>query len=121
MKRRKNARSAPLRREGKARGVLAGQANRAEAAASFGAAAKAAPKRAGRRRDIGPAGCADRPSRPHSPRSPAPRHAAGRTVSLRRCRLTGVRIAAATGVPPATADRALKRAGLSRIRVTFPP
>ena len=35
---------------------------------------------------------------------------------MRRHRLTGAHIAAATGVPPATADRILKRAGLSRIR-----
>ena len=79
MKMRKNARPAPLRREGTARRVLAGQTNRAEAAASFGAAAKAVSKWAGRFRDFGPAGCADRSPRPRRPRRPTPRHVAERT------------------------------------------
>ena len=42
MKMRKNARSAPLRREEMARRVVAGQVGRAEVAASFGVTAKTA-------------------------------------------------------------------------------
>ena len=116
MKMRKNARSAPLRREEMARSVLAGETSRAEAAKSFGVTAKTVPKRAGRFQDLGPAGCADRSSRPRRMRRPTPGHVAERTVSLRRHRPAGARAATATGVPPATADRVLKRAGLSRIR-----
>ena len=49
-------------------------------------------------------------------RRPTPAHVVERIVHLRRHRLTGAHIAAATGVSAATADRVLKRAGLSRIR-----
>ena len=87
MKMRKNARSAPLRREEMARGVLAGETG--EAAASFGVTAKTAPKWAGRFQALGPAGMADRSSRPRRLRRPTPGHVAGRTVSLRRRRLAG--------------------------------
>ena len=116
MKMRKNARSAPLRREEMARSVLAGQVSRAEAAASFGVAPKTASKWAGRFQALGPAGWVDRSSRPRRPRRPTPRHVAERIVSLRRHRLTGAHIAAATGVSTTTVSRVLKRAGLSRTK-----
>ena len=91
MKMRKNARPAPLRREEMAGRVIAGQVSRAEAAASFGVTAKTAPKRVGRFRGLGPAGCADRSSMPRRPRRPTPRHVVERIVSLRRHRLVGDR------------------------------
>ena len=116
MKIHKNARLTPLRREEMARSVLARETSRAEAARSFGVTANTVSKWVGRFRDLGAAGCADRSSRPHSPRSPTPRHVAERIVSLRRCRLTGAHIAVATGVSTATVSRILKRAGLSRIK-----
>ena len=53
---------------------------------------------------------------PRRPRRPTPGHVAERVVSLRHHRLTGARIAAATGVSTATVIRALKRAGLSRLK-----
>ena len=49
-------------------------------------------------------------------RRPTPAHVVERIVHLRRCRLTGAHIAAATGVSAATVSRVLKRAGLSRIK-----
>ena len=49
-------------------------------------------------------------------RRPTPAHVVERIVSLRRHRLTGAHIAAATGVSAATVSRVLKRAGLSRIK-----
>ena len=116
MKMCKNARSAPLRREEMARSALAGEMNRREAATSFGVTAKTVPKWAGHFRDIGPAGRADRSTRPRRSRRPAPGHVAERIVPFRCHRLTGARIAAATGVLPAMAVRVIKRAGLSRLK-----
>ena len=101
MKTCKNARSALLRREEMAWRVVAGQTGRPEAGASFGAAAKTAVLWVGCFWDLGSAGCAG-PRRGMSSRGSSSCAAA--------------RIAAATGVSPATADRVLKRAGLSRLR-----
>ena len=64
MKIHKNARWTPLRREGMASSVLAKETSRAEAAKSFGVTANTVSKWVGRFRDLGPAGCADRSSRP---------------------------------------------------------
>ena len=113
MKIHKNARLTPLRREEMARSVLAGEMNRREAARSFGVTANTVSKWVGRFQDLGPAGCADRSSRPRRLREPTPRHVIERIVSLRRHRLTRVRIAAVTGVSTATISRILRRAGLS--------
>ena len=116
MKMRKNARSAPLRREEMARWVLAGQTNRAEAVASFGVTANTVSKWVGRFRDFGLVGMPDHSLRPRRMRRPTPGHVVERVVSLWRCRLTGTHIASATGVSTATVSRILKRAGLSRIK-----
>ena len=116
MKIHKNARLTPLRREEMARGVLAGEMNRREAAASFGVTANTVSKWVEHFRDFGPAGMPDRSSRPRRMRRPTPAHVVERIVHLRRHRLTGAHIAAATGVSAATVSRVLKRAGLSRIK-----
>ena len=116
MKIHKNARLTPLRREEMAKSVLAGEMNRREAARSFGVTAGTVAKWVGRFRDLGPAGCADRSSRPRRMSRLTPGHVVERVVSLRRHRLTGARIAAATGVSTATVSRIIKRAGLSRIK-----
>ena len=116
MKIHKNARLTPLRREEMARSVLAGEMSRPEAARSFGVAPKTVSKWVGRFRGFGPAGMPDRSSRPRRMRRPTPAHVVERIVHLRRHRLTGVRIASATGVSTATVSRVLKRAGLSRIK-----
>ena len=116
MKMCKNVRLTPLRREEMARGVLAGEMSRPEAARSFGVAPKTVSKWVGHFRDFGPAGMPDRSSRPRRMRRPTPAHVVERIVHLRRCRLTGAHIASATGVSTATVSRILKRAGLSRIK-----
>ena len=116
MKIHKNARLTPLRREEMAKSVLSGETSRAEAARSFGVSAKTVAKWAGRFRELGPVGCADRSSRPRRMRDPTPAHVAERIVRLRRLRLTGAHIASVTGVSPSTVSRVLRRAGLSRIK-----
>ena len=116
MKIHKNARLTPLRREEMARSVLAGEMSRPEAARSFGVTAGTVAKWTERFQDLGPAGCADRSSRPRRMSRLTPGHVVERVVSLRRHRLTGARIAAATGVSTATVSRIIKRAGLSRIK-----
>ena len=85
-----------------ARSVLAGKMSRAEAGTSFGVAAKTVPKWAGCFQALGSAGCAG-PHRGMSSRGSSPCVAAAR-------------IAEATGVPTATAVRAIRRAGLSRLK-----
>ena len=87
-----------------------------EAAASFGVTANTVSKPGSGASGTGPAGMPDRSSRPRRMRRPTPGHVVERTVSLRRCRLTGAHIAVATGVSTATVSRILKRAGLSRIK-----
>ena len=82
-----------------ARSVLASKMSRAEAGTSFGVAAKTAPKWAGCFQALGSAG----PHRGMSSRGSSPCVAAAR-------------IAEATGVPTATAVRALRRAGLFRLK-----
>jgi len=86
-----------------------------EAAAAHAVTAATARKWLGRYLAQGPAGLADRSSRPSvSPRAIAPGKALA-VVELRRKRLTQARIAGALGVSNSTVSRVLKRAGLSRL------
>lgn len=64
----------------------------------------------------GPAGLADRSSRPHRLRQPTPQHVRKQIIALRRKRLTGQHIARSLGVSTATVSRVLKSAGLSRLK-----
>lgn len=85
-------------------------------AASFGVDVKTVSKWVGRFRAEGPAGLADRSSRPRTLRRPTPLPTQERIVALRRQRWTGQQIAQEAGVSAATVSRILRRARLSRIR-----
>jgi transposase InsO family protein len=68
----------------------------------------------------GQKGLEDRSSRPHRLRALTPQSVAARIEDLRRQRLTGKAIAAATGVSAATVSRVLKRLGLNRMSALDP-
>ena len=101
MKMRKNARSAPLRREEMARRVIAGQTGHSEAATSFGVTAKTVPKRAGRFQALGPAGHADPLEAPPVARRVTPARAAPGDEELASAPATEARSLGLTGTLPA--------------------
>ena len=68
----------------------------------------------------GPAGLADRSSRPARLYRPTPKAQVERVGSLRRQRWTGRQIAKEVGVSPATVSRILKRLGLNRLKALEP-
>ena len=113
----KNARLTPLHREEMARKVIEGRCSKAHAARTYGVTSKVVARWVARFLADGPAGMADRSSRPRtSPRRTAAKVVADEIAVLRRQRLTGKHIARQTGVSVATVSRVLKRAGLSRLR-----
>jgi transposase InsO family protein len=69
----------------------------------------------------GPAGLADRSSRPRRLREPTPPKTVEQIIALRHRRFTGRQIARDTGVSPATVSRILRAAQLSRARDLDPP
>jgi len=111
----KNARLTPLGRE-RLVSLIASGTSYALAARACGCSPKTAAKWWRRYRSEGRDGLVDRSSRPRSLRNPTPAAVCERIIELRRQRLTGVHIAARTGVSPATVSRVLRRAGLSRMR-----
>ena len=90
-------------------------------ATAFGVDVKTVRKWVERFRSEGPAGLADRSSRPRTLRRPTPLETQDRIIALRRQRWTGQQIAKETGVSAATASRILRRARLSRIGDLEPP
>ena len=68
----------------------------------------------------GPAGLADRSSRPARLYRPTPMAQVERVGALRRQRWTGRQIAKEVGVSPATVSRILKRLGLNRLKALEP-
>ena len=106
----KNARPVPLCREGMAQQASSRETRCPGATASFAPRLRRCPLRARRFRALW------RAARSSRPRGPALGHTAGRTVALRRHRLTGGRVAAATGISRATVARILKRTDLSRLK-----
>jgi transposase InsO family protein len=93
----------------------------AQTAAAFGVSTRTVHKWLARHRAEGAAGLRDRSSRPR--RSPT-RVSAEREdliLRLRRSRQTGPQIARGLRMPKATVARALKRAGLHRLRLLDPP
>ena len=68
----------------------------------------------------GPAGLADRSSRPARLYRPTPKAQVERVGSLRRQRWTGRQIAKEVGVSPATVSRILKRLGLNTLKALEP-
>ena len=91
------------------------------AATAFGVDAKTVAKWVGRFLAEGPAGLADRSSRPHRLHRPTPAETAEQIIALRRQRFCGQQIARQTGVSPATVSRILRAASLSRARDLEPP
>ena len=116
----KNARLTAHSRAELVHRVLSGQTPKAVATA-FGVDAKTARKWVDRFKAEGPAGLADRSSRPHRLRNPTAPETSERIIALRRQRWTGQQVACETGVSPATVSRVLRRAKLSRIRDLEPP
>jgi transposase InsO family protein len=116
----KNARLTVHSRAELVRRVLEGQRPKAVATA-FGVDAKTTRKWVDRYKVEGPAGLADRSSRPHRLRNPTPPETGERIIALRRQRWTGQQAARETGVSPATVSRILRRAKLSRIKDLEPP
>ena len=117
----KNARLTPHRRVELVGRISAGE-RVSEVAHQLGVSRRTAYKWIVRYRAEGPAGLADRSSRPHSsPRRTAAAIALGMKV-LRMQRWTCAEIAHAVGVSATTAARVLRRAGLSRRgRLSAPP
>ena len=111
----KNARLTPVGRERLVAAMLSGQTPEAAARAA-GVCPRTAHKWLARFRAEGAAGLTDRSSRPHRLRRPTSPDRVEEIIALRRERLCGKHIAKRVGVSPATVSRALRRAGLSRMR-----
>ena len=117
----KNARLTVHSRAELVRRVLSeGQSPKAVATA-FGVDAKTVAKWVGRFQAEGPAGLADRSSRPHKLHRPTAIETVEQVIALRRQRFCGQQIARQTAVSPATVSRILRAAGISRARDLDPP
>src|SRR6185312_11535883 len=117
----KNARLTVHSRAELVRRVLSeGQSPKAVATA-FGVDAKTVAKWVRRFEAEGPAGLADRSSRPHNLYRPTPRETVEQVIALRRQRFCGQQIARETGLSPATVSRVLQAEGISRARDLDPP
>ena len=91
------------------------------AAAAAGVSRRTAFKWLRRHREQGPAGLADRSSRPHRMPQATPAEWQQLMLELRQIRMTGARIAAQLQRPRSTVARVLKRAGLERLKSPQPP
>jgi len=110
-----NARSTVWSREQMARRVIEQGWTLKATAAAFHVSAKTVAKWVARYRGQGVAGLADRSSRPRRLRRPTQAEQVARAGALRRQRWTGIRIAQATGLSPATVSRILRRLRLNRL------
>lgn len=116
----KNARLTRLRREEMALAVIEGRLSKAHAARIYGVSAKIVARWVERYEVEGPAGMADRSSRPGRMPAATDPLICERIIALRRQRWTGKHIAREVGVSPATVSRVLRRAGLSRLKHLYP-
>ena len=112
----KNARLTPLSRAELVRRVTVEEQTPQSVANGFGVTLKTVSKWVQRHRAEGPAGLADRSSRPHKLHRPTSSEQVERVVGLRRLRFTGKQIAKEARVSAATVSRILRRVGLSRAR-----
>ena len=120
MKLHANARLTPASRLLVCRRVLDEGCSFAQAAEAAGVSERTARKWVARYRTEGPAGLADRSSRPRTvPRRTAPERVRA-ALALRRTGMTGAEIAACLGMAPRTVSRILARAGLGRLRSCEP-
>jgi transposase len=115
-----NARTTPHSRAGLVKRVNAGELPKT-VAAGVGVCDKTVRKWATRFAREGPAGLADRSSRPHRLRRPTAPALVEQAIALRRQRLLMKHIAARLELSIATVSRLLKRAGLSRLSALDPP
>ena len=109
-----NARTTPHSRAGLVKRMNAGELPKT-VAAGVGVCEKTVRKWARRFAREGPAGLADRSSRPHRLRRPTAPALVEQAIALRRQRLLMKHIAAQLELSIATVSRLLKRAGLSRL------
>ncbi|MGA3068906.1 MAG: IS481 family transposase [Terracidiphilus sp.] len=116
-----NARLVVYSREQMAKMVVERGFTQKAAAAAFCVSAKTTAKWVRRYRELGRAGLSDLSSRPH--RSPRQTSSSllERVLVLRRLRWNGWRIARELGLSRATVSRALRRAGMNRLRSLDPP
>ena len=112
----KNARLTVHSRAELVRRVLSEGQTASAVAMAFGVTIKTVSKWVERFVAEGPAGLAERSSRPHRLNRPTPPEKVEQIIALRRQRLTGQQIARDVGVSPATVSRVLRAAGLNRIR-----
>ena len=112
----RNARTTPASRAELVRRVLGEGQSPTAVAKAFGVEIKTVNKWVARFVAEGPAGLADRSSRPKRLRDPTPPETVERIIALRRQRFTGQQIAQQTGVSPATVSRVLRAAKLSRAK-----
>ena len=115
-----NARTTPHSRAGLVKRMNAGELPKT-VAAGVGVCDKTVRKWARRFAREGPAGLADRSSRPHRLRRPTAPALVEQAIVLRRQRLLMKHIAAQLELSIATVSRLLKRAGLSRLSSLDPP
>ena len=116
----KNAKLTPFGRERMVRAMLSGQ-QPAAVARDAGVCPRTARKWLKRFEREGPAGLADRSSRPKRLRCPTLPDRAAQVMALRHQRLPGKEIAARTGLSAATVSRILRAAKLSRAKDLDPP
>ena len=115
----KNARLTPL---GRARIVRLAQSGQTPTAIAslVGVCPRTVRKWIARYRQEGPAGLADRSSRPHRLYRPLPAAIVERIAALRRQRWTGKQIAIELAVSAASVSRVLKRLGLNKLTALEP-
>lgn len=116
----KNARSTPHSRAELVRRVIVEGQSPKTVAAAFGICIRTVRKWVNRFRMEGPAGLADRSSRPQRLYRPTPGAVVAQIETLRRQRWTGKQIAAEARVSPATVSRVLRRLGLNRLEALEP-
>jgi transposase InsO family protein len=112
----RNARTTPVSRAELVRRVLSDGQRPKAVATAFGVDVKTVNKWVARFVAEGPAGLADRSSRPSRLREPTPPETVERIIALRRQRFIGRQIAGQTKVSPATVSRILRAAKLSRAK-----
>lgn len=110
-----NARTTVWSREQMARRVIEQGWTLKATAAAFHVSVKTVAKWVMRYQRQGVAGLLDRSSRPRRLRRPTQPEQVVRAAQLRRQRWTGIRIAQATGLSPATVSRILRRLRLNRL------
>jgi transposase InsO family protein len=112
----RNARTTPASRAELVRRVLSEGRSPKAVATAFGVDVKTINKWVARFVAEGPAGLADRSSRPQRLREPTPPETIEQIIVLRRQRFTGEQIAQQTGVSTSTVSRILQAAKLSRAK-----